>query len=203
MPFATQFPYHPTESLPSRTPKPSSNISSVSPIHTIKIHTPAPLPPLQKKATNSRRAVHRCMLGKPSWKLYSRRYPSCYLQVFLNDRTPHHEMCRSHHLERKTAHDPCVKRKYMPPMNAHIYILSLGHRAEDLNFEGNQCPITLFKDNQGCVDWFKSTTSKGTKHISLCENAVQEYVQYFKEFSISHINGNINSSDIFTMYGAP
>ena len=76
--------------------------------------------------------------------------------------------------------------------------LSIRHRAEDLGFSDTQQPTTLFNDNQGCVDWCKSTTSKGTKHIALRENAVRESVQHFHELTVHHISGKINSSDIFT-----
>ena len=99
--------------------------------------------------------------------------------------------------QERTARSSCEAEIYATDECAKD-TLSLRHRAEDLDFDDTQRPTTLFNDNQGCVDWCKSTTSKGTKHIALRENAVRESVQDFKELAISHIPGIINSSDIFT-----
>lgn len=58
-------------------------------------------------------------------------------------------------------------------------------------------PIKLFNDNTASVCWFKKTTTKGLHHITICENAIQEYVD--NEFvSNCHIGSKQNLADIFT-----
>ena len=57
--------------------------------------------------------------------------------------------------------------------------------------------IPIYNDNRACVDWSKTKTTKGLRHITIRENSVRELVQ--KKFAtIKHISGNINPSDIFT-----
>ena len=58
-------------------------------------------------------------------------------------------------------------------------------------------PITIYNDNQACVDWSASVTTKGTKHLNLCENYVHK-TQHLGITKITHIPGVINASDIFT-----
>jgi hypothetical protein len=52
-------------------------------------------------------------------------------------------------------------------------------------------------DNQACVNWSKSSTTKGLwymqiKEIRVRENILNNFVQ------IHHVNGKINLADIFT-----
>jgi hypothetical protein len=55
----------------------------------------------------------------------------------------------------------------------------------------------IYNDNQACVNWSKSTTSKGLRHIQMRENHVRENIA--KEFvCIQHIDGKLNLADIFT-----
>lgn len=55
----------------------------------------------------------------------------------------------------------------------------------------------IYKDNQACVDWAKSCTSKGLRHIQMKENRVRENV-VTQFVSIKHVDGKVNITDIFT-----
>ncbi len=76
-------------------------------------------------------------------------------------------------------------------------ILSIRHRGQDIGLDDTTSPTKLFNDNQACVDWCKTTTTSGMKHINLRDNAVRESV-HLKDISIHHIPGKINCADIFT-----
>ena len=69
--------------------------------------------------------------------------------------------------------------------------------AADLGMSDAKVPTVVYNDNQACVDWSSSLTSKGIKHINLKENKVRE-AQADEEVLITHIPGVINSSDIHT-----
>ena len=58
-------------------------------------------------------------------------------------------------------------------------------------------PTRLYNDNQGTVDWSKTTSTKGMRHINLKDCAVRDSIQA-EEVDICHIPGDINPSDIFT-----
>ena len=75
--------------------------------------------------------------------------------------------------------------------------LAIFRRAHDIEFEDTTPETPMLNNNQGCVDWSKSTTTKFTKCISLHSNAVQESVQQFHKFIVAHINRKINPSKIF------
>jgi len=52
-------------------------------------------------------------------------------------------------------------------------------------------------DNKACVDWSKSSTTKGLQHIQMKENRVRENIA--KRFvTITHVNGKVNLADLFT-----
>lgn len=56
---------------------------------------------------------------------------------------------------------------------------------------------TIFNDNKACINWSKSCTTKGLRHIQMRENQVRENI--LAEFvTIQHIGGKINLADIFT-----
>jgi len=55
----------------------------------------------------------------------------------------------------------------------------------------------IYNDNQACMCWSKSCTSKGLWHIQMRENRVRENVQR-KFVDICHINGKTNLADLFT-----
>eukprot|EP00957_Ditylum_brightwellii_P172425 13126949-Ditylum_brightwellii.AAC.1 len=60
-----------------------------------------------------------------------------------------------------------------------------------------QKPITVFNDNMACVYWPKATTTKGLRHITICESAIRE-AMHDNIVSVEHIAGNVNLADIFT-----
>jgi hypothetical protein len=76
-------------------------------------------------------------------------------------------------------------------------ILSVRLRGKDIGLSDDASPTKLHNDNQGCVDWCKTTTTSGMKHIDLRSNAVRESV-HLGDISIHHIPGVINCADIFT-----
>ena len=66
-----------------------------------------------------------------------------------------------------------------------------------MNLPDASTPTRLYNDNQGTVDWSKSTTTKGMRHICLKDCAVRDSIQA-KKVDLYHIPGAINPSDIFT-----
>jgi hypothetical protein len=55
----------------------------------------------------------------------------------------------------------------------------------------------IYNDNQACVNWSKSSTSKGLCHIQMKENFVRENIA--NQFvTIKHVDGKKNIADIFT-----
>ena len=71
------------------------------------------------------------------------------------------------------------------------------HRAVDLSLPEAQDRITVYNDNDACVQWSASVTNKGTKHMNLKENYVREAHQLGLA-EVKHIPGVINASDLFT-----
>ena len=76
-------------------------------------------------------------------------------------------------------------------------LLSVKHRAQDLGMADGSARTVVYNDNQACVHWADSVTSKGIKHINLRETQVRECHQS-KEAQVLHIAGVINPADIFT-----
>ena len=76
-------------------------------------------------------------------------------------------------------------------------LVSVKKRAADLDMADAQLTTPIYNDNQACVQWSHSLTTKGVKHINLKENMVREAHQA-KRVNVAHIPGVINSSDIFT-----
>ena len=75
------------------------------------------------------------------------------------------------------------------------YLNNILHDLEITNLTSTTIPI--YNDNRACVDWSKTKTTKGLRHITIRENAVREQVQ-MKLVKILHIPGILNPSDIFT-----
>ena len=88
------------------------------------------------------------------------------------------------------ATDECVKE-----------LLRLQHIICDMGTQSiyvpHKEPIQVYNDNNACVCWSKSTTTKGLRHMTIRENAIRESVSD-KTVSIKHIEGRINIADIFT-----
>jgi hypothetical protein len=76
-------------------------------------------------------------------------------------------------------------------------VLSVRLRGLDIGLADIDTPTQVYNDNQGCVDWCKTTTTSGMKHICLRENAIRESIVN-EEISIHHISGKRNPADIFT-----
>ncbi len=76
-------------------------------------------------------------------------------------------------------------------------VLSVRLRGADIGLTDNAMATPIHNDNQGCVDWCKTTTTAGMKHINLRQNAIRESV-HSGEVTIHHIPGVINCADIFT-----
>ena len=58
-------------------------------------------------------------------------------------------------------------------------------------------PINVYNDNNACVCWSKSTTTKGLRYIAIRENAIRESVDD-NFISVKHIVSKLNIADIFT-----
>ena len=88
------------------------------------------------------------------------------------------------------ATDECVKG-----------LMRIKHIIEDMKcsqiYAPSRKPIRILNDNNACVSWSKSTTTKGLRHISIRENAIRESVSN-DTVTIAHIEGKINQADIFT-----
>ncbi|KAL7516128.1 hypothetical protein ACHAWF_000027, partial [Thalassiosira exigua] len=78
-----------------------------------------------------------------------------------------------------------------------VSLLSIRHRMADLGLPDVADTTSVFNDNRGVVDWSKNVTNKGVKHFNLKENKVRE-VHASGDAAVTHIPGEINSSDIFT-----
>jgi hypothetical protein len=79
------------------------------------------------------------------------------------------------------------------------FLLELVQILEFLGVRDTFMPGTniIFNDNQACVNWSCSCTSKGLRHIQMKENHVRENIA--SDFiSIQHIEGKLNLADIFT-----
>ena len=76
-------------------------------------------------------------------------------------------------------------------------LLHIKHCTEDLNIPDATDNTVVYNDNQACVNWSKSCTTKGVKHLNLKENKIRE-THAAHTATIAHIPGIINSSDIFT-----
>eukprot|EP00984_Skeletonema_dohrnii_P008670 scaffold3227_cov89-Skeletonema_dohrnii-CCMP3373.AAC.1 len=76
-------------------------------------------------------------------------------------------------------------------------VLSLRARCADMSLTDANRPTPVYNDNQGCVDWSKTTSTKGLRHLNIRDCAVRDSIQA-EEVSIHHIQGVINPDDIFT-----
>jgi hypothetical protein len=56
---------------------------------------------------------------------------------------------------------------------------------------------TIYNDNEACVQWSKSTTLKGLRHIQMKENHVRENI-VSSFVTVQHVDGSVNLADLFT-----
>eukprot|EP00957_Ditylum_brightwellii_P167473 12749021-Ditylum_brightwellii.AAC.1 len=54
----------------------------------------------------------------------------------------------------------------------------------------------IYNNNQACVKWTYSMTTKGLCHIQMQENAIRECIQTGFA-TIKHVGGNVNLANIF------
>jgi len=55
----------------------------------------------------------------------------------------------------------------------------------------------IYNDNQACINWSKSLTTKGLCHIQMKENHVRENIAN-NFVTIHHVDGKLNLADLFT-----
>jgi len=55
----------------------------------------------------------------------------------------------------------------------------------------------IYNDNQACINWSKSWTTKGLHHIQMKENHVRENIAN-NFVTIHHVDGKLNLADLFT-----
>ena len=72
------------------------------------------------------------------------------------------------------------------------------HVLSDLRLIDVSVPTPLYNDNQGAVNWSKTTSTKGMRHVNMQENVVRECIHCFGDIAIFHIPGTCNPADIFT-----
>ena len=87
------------------------------------------------------------------------------------------------------ATDECVKE-----------LLRLKHMCHDLDMQTIYmpgAPINVYNDNNACVCWSKTHTTKGLHHITIRENAICESMDT-KFIDVRHIAGKTNLADMFT-----
>jgi hypothetical protein len=71
------------------------------------------------------------------------------------------------------------------------------HVISDLEMHDTNTPTPVFNDNQGCIDWSKSTSIKSLRHFNIRGNALREAVQH-REIDLKHHPGVHNPADLFT-----
>ncbi len=86
------------------------------------------------------------------------------------------------------ATDECVK-----------FLLELVQIMEFLDIKHLFMPSVniVYNDNKACINWSKTCTTKGLRHIQMRENRIRENV-LSKFVSIRHIDGKHNLADVFT-----
>jgi hypothetical protein len=79
------------------------------------------------------------------------------------------------------------------------FLLELEQLLDFLDVKSSFMPTTnvIYNDNKACVNWSKSCTTKGLRHIQMKENRVRENIQS-QFIKICHVNGKINLADLFT-----
>jgi hypothetical protein len=77
-------------------------------------------------------------------------------------------------------------------------ILMFRHLLTDLGLIDKNIPTPIYNDNQGCVNWSKTTSTKGMRHVNIQENVIREAIHQFHEVDVLHIAGTANPADIFT-----
>jgi hypothetical protein len=58
-------------------------------------------------------------------------------------------------------------------------------------------PTNVYNDNLGSVDWSNSFSTKGMRHVDICENAIREAC-IMNKVTILHIPGASSPADLLT-----
>jgi hypothetical protein len=84
--------------------------------------------------------------------------------------------------------DECVK-----------FLLELVQLVDFLGFKDVFMPGTniIYNDNSACVNWLKSCTTKGLRHIQMRENRIRENIAS-NFIQVNHVDGKLNLADVFT-----
>ena len=86
------------------------------------------------------------------------------------------------------ATDECVK-----------FLLELVQLVDFLGFKDVFMPGAniVYNDNSACVNWSKSSTTKGLRHIQMRENRIRENIAS-NFIRVNHVDGKVHLADIFT-----
>jgi hypothetical protein len=71
------------------------------------------------------------------------------------------------------------------------------HLLDELGLLNSSSSTPIFYDNRGAVDWSKTCSTKGLRHLNIRENCVRESI-LFNEVSVNHIAGATNPTDFFS-----
>ena len=73
------------------------------------------------------------------------------------------------------------------------------HLVEDLNLIDfiMPDPTPVLNDNNSCVIWSQSNTTKGLRHVQIRKNAIWESINA-GFITVHHVEGAINMADLFT-----
>jgi hypothetical protein len=103
----------------------------------------------------------------------------------------------SSHKEQRTSGSSC-EAESKATNSCTKSILWFRNILSDLSLLQLSTPTCLYNDNQGAVNWSKTTSTKGMRHVNIQENIVREAIHSFRDIGISHIPGPCNPADIFT-----
>jgi hypothetical protein len=131
------------------------------------------------------------LLGSDLPFFVSRSMPAFYIDLFglLHWISKRQKVTAASSAEAEIyATDECVK-----------FLLELDQLLDFLDVKHLFMPGTniIYNGNRACVQWSTKTTTKGLRHIQMCENRIRENMAT-NFVSIHHINGKINIADIFT-----
>jgi len=101
------------------------------------------------------------------------------------------------HKEPRTSGSSC-EAEIMATNMCTKSVLWFRHVLGDLNLLDISSPTMIYNDNRGAVDWSKTTSTRGLRHVNIRENVVRESIHTFGEITVEHIAGPANPSDIFT-----
>ena len=103
--------------------------------------------------------------------------------------------------QERTSHSSC-EAEIRATCEGSKLTMAIRNLAGDLRYAGipvvdTSEPTTVYNDNESCVSWAHSLTTKAIRHMELRENSVREWVQD-KCINVRHVKGTCNPSDIFT-----